>query len=246
MDHLPSVNEPVAPLRNVALFAELLQRLVHTPDHLTPLGVFHGYSGYGKTCSAIYGANKHRALYLEVGASWTTKKFCQATLKELGILAARTVPDMVEQIIEALSMENRPLIIDEFDHVAAWGEKSVNVVREILDKSRAPIVLIGEEHLPTRLKRWERMDNRVRSWTAAQPADGSDAQKLANYYCRDVRIAPELLAIMAEQARGVVRRICHGIETVREFAMLHDLHEVTVAEWGSAPFWQSRPAARSM
>lgn len=238
------VNGTIAPLRNISLFAELMERLVNTPDHLTPLGVFYGFSGYGKTKSATYGANKHRALYLEVGASWTLKKFCQAALQELGIKGGNTIPDMVELIIEALSKETRPMIIDEFDHVCAWGEKSVNVVREILDKSGAPIVLIGEELLPNRLKRWERFDNRVRSWVAAQPADGNDAVHLARLYSRNVQIAPALLMDMAEQAGGVVRRICHGIEVVREFASVNGLSEVSMGDWGNQPYWQSRPTAR--
>jgi DNA transposition AAA+ family ATPase len=238
------VNGTIAPLRNISLFAEMMARLVNTPDHLTPLGVFYGWSGYGKTKSATYGANKYRALYLEVGASWTLKSFCQAALRELGVKASGTIPAMVEQIIETMATETRPMIIDEFDHVCGWGEKSVNVVREILDKSGAPIVLIGEEMLPTRLKRWERFDNRVRSWVAAQPADGNDAVHLARLYSRDVTIAPTLLADMAEQAGGVVRRICHGIETVREFAAVNGLSEVSMADWGNQPYWQSRPAVR--
>ncbi len=233
-----------APLSNVALFAELMNRLINTPAHLTPLGVFYGFSGYGKTKSATFAANRHGALYIEVGASWSLKKFCQSALKELGAVPANTVADMVEQLIEMLAIETRPLIIDEFDHIANMGEKSVNVIREILDKAHTPIVLIGEELLPNRLKRWERFDNRVRSWVAAQPASANDAKHLAKLYAPELTIADPVMLDMAQQANGIVRRICHGIETVREYASLHGLKEVALADVADITYWQSRPSAR--
>lgn len=234
----------LAPLQNVSLFVELLDRLVTTPPHLTPLGVFFGFSGYGKTCSACFGANKHRALYIEVGASWTLKKFCQNLLKELGIPASKTVADMVEQLIEALSLRGSPLIIDEFDHVANFGEKSVNIIREILDKARTPIILIGEELLPSRLKRWERFDNRVRSWVAAQPVSFADTKHLLSLYAPNVQVSDGILKDLLEQSRGVTRRICVGIESLKEFSETQDIAEITMANWDKRSFFEPRPVAR--
>ncbi|WP_319778416.1 ATP-binding protein [Maridesulfovibrio sp.] len=233
-----------APLTNVTLFTELMNRLVNTPAHLTPLGVFYGFSGYGKTRSATFAANRHGALYIEVGASWTLKKFCQMALKELGVIPTKTVSDMVEQLIETLAIETRPLIIDEFDHIARMGEKNVNIIREILDKAQIPVVLIGEEYLPSSLKRWERFDNRVRSWVAAQPATVNDAKHLARLYAPELTIAAPVMEDMATQANGIVRRICHGIETVREAASLKGLTEVELKDVAELTYWQTRPAAR--
>jgi len=235
-----------APLSNVILAFEMLNRLVDTPEHLTPLGVFFGFPGYGKTKSLTYAANKHGALYLEVGASWTLKKFCQVLAGELvgrGEIK-KTVTDLVEQIIEALAMESRPVIIDEFDHVTNMGEKSVNTIREILDKARCPIVLIGEENLPARLARWPRFDSRVRSWVAAQPCTVEDAVHLADMYAREIKIEEAVLADMTAQASGVTRRVCHGIETVREMAAVKGLTTVTMKDVAGQPYWQARPTMR--
>lgn len=234
----------LAPLQNVSLFVELLNRLVDTPMHLTPLGVFYGFSGYGKTCSACFGANKHRALYIEVGASWTLKKFCQNLLKELGIEANKTISDMVEQLIEALSLRGSPLIIDEFDHVANLNEKSVNIIREILDKARTPIVLIGEEMLPARLKRWERFDNRVRSWVAAQPVNFMDTKHLLNLYAPQIQVTDGIIKEMLEQSKGVTRRVCMGIEGLKEFSATNNIKEINAANWAKRSFFETRPMAR--
>ena len=242
-EDLQNVNT-LAPLQNVTLFVELLDRLIKTPNHLTPLGVFYGFSGYGKTCSACFGANTHRALYLEVGASWTLKKFCQNLLKELGIPAQKSVSEMVEQIIEILSLKGMPLIIDEFDHVANFGEKSVNIIREILDKARTPIVLIGEEMLPLRLKKWERFDNRVRSWVPVQPVNISDVAHLIRLYAPKITVSEDVIKELLKQTKGVTRRVCMGIEAFKEFSETEDVTEITLKTWGDRSFFEDRPVAR--
>lgn len=257
---IPVNTANIAPLTNVALFSELMERVVNRPRHLPGLGTFHGFSGYGKTFSATYAANMYRALHVEVGASWTIKKFCQSVLRELGFVEgkrsrdpragravdvmAKTVPDMVEQIIQALSMEERPLIIDEFDHVTSWGERSVNIVREILDKSQAPIILIGEEGLPAKLQAWERVHNRVLDWVPAQPASAEDTGLLAQLYCDGVEVAPDLAERITNLAEGRVRRICVNLDRVREFAKLTGKQTVDLATWGDRELFSGKPPVR--
>jgi DNA transposition AAA+ family ATPase len=243
-DSAPSVNGngTIAPLRNVALFRDLLQRLAERPRHLPGMGLFYGFSGYGKTFSAIYGANKERAFYIEMGESWTKKKFCQALLTELGVPAKGTVPDLVEQIQERLSMTRRPLIIDEADHVVRRG--FVETIREIHDKTHAPIVLLGEELMPQRLTQVERVHNRLLDAVPAQPADVSDGTALAQLYAPGVTIAGDLMAEIVKQSDGRARRVCINIEHVRQWARMEGRDTVALADWGDRGFHTGQAPAR--
>lgn len=231
----------LALLKNVILFGELMDRLIATPPHIPPLGVFYGFSGYGKTRSSIFTANIHQALYLEVGASWTIKQFCKHLCIELGIVPQSSTTEMVQDIIDVLQHNRKPLIIDEFDHIARLGVRSINIVREILDKASSPIILIGEHMLPTKLKRWERFDNRVRSWVAARPSDNEDTQKLAEFYAPDIEIEGALLEELCNKAGGITRRICIGIESMKEFAYTTGTNTVTVQNWGDKVFFDEHP-----
>lgn len=240
----PPVNRSgtIAPLRNVALFAELLDRVVNRRRHLPGMGTFHGFSGYGKTFSATYGAHLHRALYVEVGESWTKATFCKALLVELGVPPRGTVADMVAAIIAHLVDLERPLIVDEFDHVVNRGY--VETVREIHDRSGAPIVLIGEELLPNKLLRWERTHNRILDWVPAQPADAADVGALAGLYVPEVEVRSDLCEALARKSEGRVRRIVVNLERVREVAALEGLESVGLKEWGDRPLWTGQPPAR--
>ncbi|MCF8483331.1 MAG: ATP-binding protein [Rhodospirillum sp.] len=233
-----------APLRNVMLFTEAMHKVINRPKHLPGMVTFHGPSGYGKTFSAAFAANKFKAYYLEVGESWTKAKFCKALLIELGINKPKgTVADMIERIIDLLSTSTKPLIIDEFDHVVKRGY--VETIREIHDKSRAPIALIGEENLPQMLMAIsERFHNRMLDWFAAQPADAEDTVVLAELHAPEITIAPDLAAHLAEVSHGRVRRICVNIEKVRDEAVTNGWVTVDRATWGERPLFTGAPPSR--
>ncbi|ACI98509.1 AAA family ATPase [Rhodospirillum centenum] len=232
----------IAPLRNVTLFNEVVKRVVNRPRHLPGMATFHGFSGYGKTFSATYAANKFRAYYVEVGESWTKAKFCKSLMIELGLQPKGTVADMVDAIINQLVVTDRPVIIDEFDHVVR--RRYHETIREIHDKSGAPMVLIGEEMLPQQLAASERFHNRMLDWVPAVPADVTDAIALAELYAPEIAIADDLIDHIARQAGGRVRRICVNLEKVRETARSEGWGSVDLKAWGDRPLFSGQPPAR--
>lgn len=239
----PTVNRTIAPLKNVSLFTALVDRVMNRSPHLPGMATFHGFSGFGKTFSATYAANTYRAYYVEVGESWTKKKFCQSVLTEMGLSDRGTIPDLVERVIEGLVEENRPLIIDEFDHVV--NKRYHETVREIHDKSHAPIILIGEELLPSNLKSLsERFHNRMLDWVPAQPADMEDIRHLARLYCEKVEIAEDLLKDVDQASQGRVRRVCVNIDRIREFAVTNGLDHVDRKAWNDQPMFKGEAPHR--
>jgi len=238
----PPINGTTAPLRNVALFQSLVQEVVNRPRHLPGMATFHGFSGYGKTKAATYAANKFRAYYIEVGESWTKRKFIQALATELGLDTRGTVADLVDKIIAQLVITDRPIIIDEFDHVVR--RRYHEVIREIHDKSDAPMLLIGEELLPQLLQASERFHNRMINWVPAQPSDGSDAAQLAQLFAPEIALADDLAAQVAETSAGQVRRIAVNIERIRQEAAINGWEMVDAATWGGRELFAGRPPAR--
>lgn len=232
----------IAPLQNVALFNELLERVMNRPINLPGLATFHGPSGYGKSLSATSGAHKYRAYYVEVGSSWTRRKFLDALITELGGVIFGTIPDKVDQIIEILIDIDRPLIIDEFDFVV---EKNfVELVREIHDKSHAPIVLIGEERLPIKLQKWERFHNRILDWVAAQPLNLEEMNILAKYNSKSVEISFDLLAHVHRVCEGRVRRACVNIALIEGEARKTGLSKINLKEWADRPLYIGKASNR--
>lgn len=219
-----------APLSVVVLAHTCLMRIVERREHLPGMAVLYGFSGFGKSTAAAYISNKMSAYYLECKSVWSKKAFMENLLKTMGITPGRTVSDMLDQICEQLAKSGRPLIIDEMDHIVE--KVAVEVVRDIYEGSRAPILLIGEERLPGKLAKWERFHGRIMEWVAAPPADLQDAQVLADFYCQGVTVDRDLLTAIHGKSKGSVRRIVTNLDLVRKEAQNQGLAQIGLKEWG--------------
>lgn len=220
----------VAPLANVVLARRALERAMSRAAHLPGMVVLYGPAGWGKSFSAAYVANRLRGYYVECKSAWTRKALLLAILKEMGITPAKTLYEMVDQIAEQLVLSGRPLIVDEFDYLA--DKSAVEIIRDIYEASHAAILLIGEEMLPARLKRWERFHRRVLSWVPAQPASLEDAQHLAKLYAPKLKIADDLLTRVHELAHGSAGRIVVNVDLIRDEAASLGTQSIDLKTWG--------------
>jgi len=158
-----------------------------------------------------------------------------AILKYMGVSPASTIYEMADQVCEQLANSNKPLIIDELDHLV--HKNAVEIIRDIYEGSGAAILLIGEERLPEKLKRWERFHGRVLDWVPAQPSDLADSRHLARLYCREVAISDDLLDAVHKASRGSARRICVNLERVQDEAIGQGLAEINLVDWAQREFF---------
>ena len=246
-NHVSEVKGPVA-LKNVAAFMAMTMRLIERDPHLPGIGVCHGPSGYGKTYASIFAQNKTRALRVEVGDSWTRRTLLSAILREVGGAVAKrgTIADLAESVIVALGNDPaRPLIVDEADKLVDKG--MIEIVRELHEHSGAPVILIGEEKLPTKLLSVERLHNRVLDWLPAQPCDLDDTRALAVAFAPKIRLGDDLLEAIRTQSGGRARRIVVNLARVAEVARNKAAISFGLKEWGTQAFYTGEPPqARSV
>jgi len=150
---------------------------------------------------------------------------------------------MLDQIAEQLATSGRPLIVDEMDHIV--DKNAVELVRDIYESSFAPILLIGEEGLPHKLKKFERFHGRILDWVAAAPVSIEDARALSELYCSRVKVADDLLEKLVEIAHGSVRRVCVNLEMIQEKTLADGQDEIDLSAWGSRELYRGEaPKAR--
>jgi len=238
-----NVNETTAPITNVALCRETLERAIDRPRHLPGMVVFYGPSGFGKSFAAAFAATSHRAYYVQCLSVMTRKSFLETLLQRMGITPEKTIAAQLEQVCEQLATSLRPLIVDEMDHLV--DKAAVEIIRDIYERSRASILLIGEEQLPGKLRKWERFHGRILHWQPAQPADLNDAAHLRSLYVRPpVTVADDLLESVHRQAKGSVRRICVNLEMIQEEARENGWTNVDLATWGKRSLYTGEAPAR--
>lgn len=232
-----------APLANVGLTLGALGGAMSRPAHLPGIVVLYGPSGLGKSTAATVATVQLRAYYVQAKSSWTRKAVYQSILKCMGVVPAKTMYDMEEQVAAQLATSRRPLIVDECDHLVAKG--CIEIVRDIYEGSGAAILLIGEEHLPSNLSRWERIHNRVLEWVPAQYADMDDARALRDLYCDRVAVADDLLGHIHKGSKGVARRICVNLERAQQAGLELGKAEIDLATWGKRPLYTGDAPVRA-
>src|SRR3990167_4951571 len=223
-----SVSKIVA-LTNVGLLASAIERTMARPMGLPGLVAMYGASGLGKSVGAAFAANRYRAYYVECRDTWSKKAFLQAILREMSILPAATLSNMVDQVAEQLSRSTRPLIIDDVQYLL--DKAAANVLTDIYNASQGTMVLIGEERVPSSLAKLERLHNRVLEWVPAQPATLEDVRALAAASYPKLRIDAALLEDLRRAVNGCLRRVAVNLYRIYSEAEAIGLDAVDLPQW---------------
>ncbi len=231
-----------APTQNLLLCSRALERAMNREPNLPGIVSFSGPSGWGKSMAASYCMTKFQGFYVECRSYFTKKSFVEAILKDMSVRPASTLSRMMEQVVEQLDLSQRPLIIDEADHIV--DRHAIEILRDLHEMSRTTILLIGEEQFPRKLLKHERFHNRVLVWELAQPANTDDARKLAGFYCPDITIDAALLDRVCEVSRNTARRICVNLDMIRNHCQTHGLKKIGLEDWGKRAFYSGEAPAR--
>lgn len=225
-----------ASIYNLELVRTAAERLQNRASSLPGIAVMYGPAGYGKTTSAIAIANENRSYYVQMRSAWSRKALLEKILFEMGIRATGTLPNLLDQICAQLASSGRMLIIDEFDF-ALRADAMIELVRDIYEGSQSTLLLMGEEQLPNKLRRWERFHSRVMSWIPAQPISEADAALLAPIYCPGVHVGSDLIAHLVRISGGSVRRVAVNLASIAEVAALEGWAGVGMHLWADRPLY---------
>lgn len=226
-------------MRNVPLMTALIKRGQKRAFGLPGILVFYGEPGLGKSMACAYAAANLDAIHISVQELWTKKTLLNEVLRELRIHPKRTLAEMMMQVNEGLAVSGRTLIIDEADE--AIRRNMLGVIRGMQDGSHVPVVLVGMELLPEKLKKWELVHSRVLQWQQAEYATAEDARMLADIYAPDIEIADDLIGVVVQRNRGVARRIANDLAHIHEQCNLQALQQIDAAMWGKAAFPRNEP-----
>lgn len=207
----------IAPIGNISLVHVVMDTLTQRAPGLPGIGTFYGRSGLGKSFGAAYASHPagFNGIYVSCRSFETKKSLAEQICKAIGILPKGNIPTIVDAIVEVLALSNRPLIVDEVDYIV--DSRTLELIRDLHDASAAAILLIGEEHLPAKLKRHERFDNRVLMWQQATLCTSSDFDLLAKQYAPVISIDPGLKKRVLAETGGITRRVVVNLENIKRW-----------------------------
>lgn len=240
----PTITPRIAHIGNLDLVQVATEKLLSRVEGLPGIGVIYGAPGRGKTFACVALANSEDAYYVQMRSAWSRKTLLEKILVEMGIKTAGTIPALLDQICEQLARSRRPLIIDEADF-ALKNDGMIELIRDIYEGAQGTIILVGEENMPKKLARWERVHSRVMAWIPALPVSIDDVRILAPIYCPNITLYDDLLQHITALANGSVRRACVNLTLIYEAAAIEGEPIMSMATWGSRQFYTGdAPALR--
>lgn len=226
-----------AKTKNVLAAFDAYQNIVQAAREGTPaIGMFSGKAGLGKTTAGSWLFVHADGVLVRCLKADTLGTFLERLALELGLESRQRRADMLAFIVKELAIHDKALFIDEADYLAENTEV-LETIRDIYDLANVPIILIGYEHLPKKVKRLPQLLSRISQHVQFQPADEDDIEIMAQSLVEHVQIAPCLLSHLLKASKGNFRRITVGLVTIEKFSAANGIKTITSEQWGNAPFF---------
>lgn len=145
-------------LADTSVHREMTMLLTRAQQDALVAGVI-GAAGSGKTETCREYADEHRNVYhITCGEHWNRRTFVSKVLKSMGAnVAGYTINDMMEEVVDALSRADNPLLIlDEADKLSDQVLYFFITLYNQLE-GRCGIVLCGTQYLKARIARGVRL-----------------------------------------------------------------------------------------
>ena len=189
-----------------------------------------GETGIGKTMAAKNAHSERGGVYLRVMENWSQHDFLQAIAFEVCGDRPHGSGKCKRRIIEELDREHRVIYMDEADRL---DTNRLEDLRDIHDVTGCPIVLIGEEGLPSKVGGRRRIDRRIpREYRLKfQPLSARDISLYA-IEASGLTLSPEAVALVHRQTKGNFRDLHNAMLSLEQMAAAAGSDQVDAAMAG--------------
>lgn len=145
--------------KNVKRFISLMDELQKLPPNIPKLALVYGDHGLGKSQAIQWWADKNDAVYVRASQGMTCRWLLTEIAEELGEEPYWCSQEIFTQIESRLREHSKIIIVDEVDYLI---EKStIEILRDLHDKTACPIVLVGMGCVDKKLNRYPHLCDRI-------------------------------------------------------------------------------------
>ena len=135
--------------------------LVNRDLSLPGIGLIVGRWGYGKSSAVEHYYSVSDVFYIVIERLWRPRRMLEEICDVLNLGdSVYRLDRLSDQVCEGLKRWGKPLFIDEADYLLK-NSVMLDVVRDIADRTRVPVILIGMERLYRNLQKHGQFFSRI-------------------------------------------------------------------------------------
>jgi len=247
--------KPIVKTKDVRRATGHVNELLTRAENTEGMGVWYGPPGVGKTTTLAYAVGLYHGIYVRAMSCSTITSILGDLCNALGWVSSKPgvkrmlrKTDMVDYIIERLSRDpddpnkpapQRPIFIDEADYCMR-DFVLMDILRDIYDVTKCPVIFIGMEEFARKLKEHSRFARRTVVWTEFQGLDRDDALQVVEERC-ETALEEDLFEYVYRETRGNIGRLIIALQFIDKFAGRNGLTKLDLAGWGDRPLYFDQP-----
>lgn len=146
---------------NVKRFITMMNNLQNWAEGVPGMGLVYGEPGLGKTQAIKWWAFKNDAILIRCNQMMSARWLLKEILDYMSEIKPYSISDSFNEVIRNLILTPRVLIVDEVDYLTMDKNKSIEILRDIHDKTNVSVVLVGMTNAHSRLKKFSHLYDRL-------------------------------------------------------------------------------------
>lgn len=146
---------------NVKRFITMMNNLQNRAEGVPGMGLVYGEPGLGKTQAIKWWAFKNDAILIRCNKMMSARWLLKEILDYMSEIKPYSTSDSFDEVIRNLILTPRVLIVDEVDYLTMDKNKSIEILRDIHDKTNVSVVLVGMTNAHSRLKKFSHLYDRL-------------------------------------------------------------------------------------
>ncbi|MBW2090934.1 MAG: ATP-binding protein [Deltaproteobacteria bacterium] len=216
------------PTNNYHVLVKAIDALKNRDPSLPGLGLIYGRWGLGKTEAIEHYYGESNIYYVRVMRTWRVRDLLRDGIcEEYKIYPEYRTVDCFKQVCKEIRRRGEPLFIDEADYVFKHS-MMLDVLRDIHDTTRVPIILVGMEEICGKLGKFGQFWSRIlpAGIVEFKPLLPPEMSLITKEWC-DLEIAPEAAEIICRFTEGDFRYVVGYLLELEKACAVNKTREIS-------------------
>lgn len=193
------------------------------------LVIVRGVYGIGKSELTERWAVDSGYVFVRAKETWTKRALLDELADKMGLAKHGRNQEVQARIIGKIAVDMVPIIVDEADFLVRSTASLLEVLRDITDLTGTMCFLVGMEHFPHKVARYEHIASRVAKVVEFETLSLADVKATITVKA-EVKIDEGLVAEIHRQSKGRMRLVLNAIANIEQWAGANSWASVSTAQ----------------